>query len=643
MYATPRALECVPFDEAQERWYGELEFRNLLNPRATEDIDTVDSVGRVTAEPVVARRSSPHFYMAAVDGLAVKSTLTFGATPETPVSVRLGHDGNFVDSGSPMPEGTDTVVPLNEVQFIDVEQVGVPAPSVPWRNVSPVGEDVHKSEVIVPRHHRIRALHLGAMLRGGVPRVSVRRRPRVTLVALGRSLVPAGTEPDVGQRVEALTPILAHLLREAGADPQILPFAGESVEELHARVAPAIASTDLLVVVSGRSHGTAVPASWLAEHGALLLYGANIKPGQSVTLGVVGDVPVVALPGNAVSSYITFDLFVRPLVTRQLGSLEDGRITLSAVLGQSVVSPAGTDEFLRVYLADVGGRRVAVPTSRGADIVTSLVRANGILHVPAETESMGDGQRVEIGLIDPTARFDTNLLVMGTYDVAFDLLRNEMARRFPEVALQTANVGSRAGLRALRNGYCHAAGLHLFDPESGGYNETFVRALSDELPLVLVNFFRRQMGFVVARGNPKRITALADLTRPDVTFVNRQHGSGTRVLIDYHVRKAGLDATRVKGYQTETYTHMSTAAAVASGAADAGIGIATVARALELDFVPLFVEHLDLAIPRRFLQSYVVQSMLQVLRARDFRQELEASMHYDTELTGRTVYGGDGA
>lgn len=641
MYTSPRDLECVPYDEAQERWYNELEFRKLLGAKAAEEIDAVESVGRITAEAVVARRSSPHYYQAAVDGLAVKSTQTFSATPEKPVAVRLGREGNFVDTGSPLPEGTDTVVPLHEVQFIDVEQVGLTSPSVPWRNVSPVGEDVHMAEVIVPRHHRIRAVHLGGLLRGGVQRVTVRQRPRVGIIPLGRNLVLPGAEPGVGEQVEALSPILAHLAREAGAEAEVMPFVPERVEDLQQALESRLSSFDLLVVVSGRSHGTAVPAAWLGAFGSLVLYGANIKPGQSITLGVAQNVPVVALPGNAVSCYITFDLFVRPLIGRLLGSLEDGQIQLSAVLGQSILSPAGTDEFLRVYLADVGGRRVVVPVSRGADIVTSLVRANGILHVSGDVESIPEGERVEVRLIDPTARFDGNLLVMGTYDVAFDLLRDEMARRYPEVALQTANVGSRAGLRALRKGYCHAAGLHLFDAESGTYNEPFVRALSSEIPVVLVNFFRRRMGFVVKKGNPKNIQTLADLMRPDVTFVNRQHGSGTRVLIDYHLKKAGVEAARVKGYQVETYTHMSTAATVASGGADAGIGISTVARALDLDFIPLIVEHLDLAIPRRFLQSFQLQAMLRVLRARDFRQQVETLMHYDTEWMGRVVYEGE--
>lgn len=641
MYKSPPDLECVPYEEAQERWHNELEFRKLLTAKPSEEIDAVDSVDRVTAEAVVARRSSPHYYMAAVDGLAVKSTHTFAATPEKPVAVHLGEDGNFVDTGSPLPEGTDTVVPLYEVHFIDVHQVGLTSPSVPWRNVSPVGEDVHMAEVIVPRHHRIRALHLGALLRGGVHRLVVRQKPRVAVIVLGKNLVAPGTEPGVGEQVEALSPILAHLVEEAGAVAEVLPFVPERVEDLQQAVEGRLASVDLLVVVGGRSHGTAVPAAWLGAAGSLVLYGANIKPGQSITLGVVENVPVIVLPGNAVSTYITFDLFVRPLIGRLLGLLEDGQIELSAVLGQPIFSPAGTDEFLRVYLAGVGGRRIAVPISRGADIVTSLVRANGILHVPGEVESIADGERVEVRLIDPKARFDGNLLVMGTYDVAFDLLRDEMARRYPDVALQTANVGSRAGLRALQKAYCHAAGLHLFDPESGTYNEPFARAVSTDMPLVLVNFFRRRMGFVVKKGNPKRIVSLADLLRPDVTFVNRQHGSGTRVLIDFHLKKAGVDTARVKGYQVETYTHMSMAATIASGGADVGLGISTVARALDLDFIPLIVEHLDLAIPRRFLQSFPVQAMLRVLRARDFRQGLEKLMHYDTEWTGRVVYEGE--
>lgn len=641
MFASPRDLEGVPLEEALERWYNELEFRGLGGALAAEDVDVVESVGRVTAESVVARRSSPHYYMAAVDGLAVKSTRTFGATPDTPVSIKLGEDGNFVDSGSPLPEGTDTVVPLNEVQFINVEEVGVPNPSVPWRNVNPVGEDMHTSEVIVPRHRRIRPVHLGVMLRGGVKQVSVRRRPRVGIIPLGKNLVAPGAEPGVGQRVEALTPILSNMCREAGAQPEVLEFVHERVETLDEALQGRLSSWDLLVIVSGRSHGTAVPAAWIAAHGSLVLYGANIKPGQSICLGVVEKLPVLILPDNAVSAYITYDLFVRPLIGRQLATLDDGQIQLSAILGQQIVSPAGTDEFLRVYLSNVGGRRIAVPISRGADNVTSLVRADGIVCVPAEVEAIPDGNRVEVRLIEPTERFDTNLLIMGTYDIAFDLLRNTMARHFPEVTLQTANVGSRGGLAAICKGYCHAAGLHLFDAETGTYNETFVRELAAEVPMVLINFFRRHMGFIVRQGNPKNVTSLEDLTRADVTFINRQHGSGTRVLIDHHLKKAGVDAARIKGYQSETYTHMSVAATVASGAADAGIGIATVARALDLEFIPFIIEHLDLAVPRRFFQLFQIQSMLRILRSREFRGDIESLMHYDTELTGRVVYEGE--
>lgn len=642
MFASPRSLEGVPLEEALDRWTNELEFRELAQPTSSEQLDVVSAVGRITAEPVVAQRSWPHYYMAAVDGLAVKSTQTFGAVPEKPVSIKLGTDGNFVDTGSALPEGADAVVPLNEVQFINIEEVGIPTPSVPWRNVSPVGEDVHTSEVIVPRHHRIRCVHLGAMLRGGVQKVSVRSRPRVGIIPLGKNLVAPGKEPRVGERVEALTPILSNLCRNAGAEPEVLDFVREEVEALHEALHSRLKSWDMLVVVSGRSHGTAVPAAWLAEYGSLVLYGANIKPGHSVTLGVVDKVPVVALPGNAVSAYITYDLFVRTLIGRFLATI-DSPIQLSAVLAQQVVSPVGTDEFLRVYLADVGGRRIAVPISRGADNVTSLVRADGILHVPGDVDAIADGNRVEVSLMEPTARFDSNLLVMGTYDVAFYTLRNAMARRFPEVALQTANVGSRAGLEAIRKGYCHAAGLHLFDDETGTYNETFVRRLMHDIPLVLVNFFRRHMGFIVRKGNPKNVQTLTDLTRPDVTFVNRQHGSGTRVLIDHHLKKTGIDATAIKGYQTETFTHMSLAATVASGASDVGIGIATVARALDLDFIPFITEHLDLAIPRHHMQSFPVQSMLRTLRSRDFRAEIESLMHYDTELTGRVVYEGESA
>lgn len=639
MFTSPPALEGVPLEEALERWFNELEFKGLGGTGPTEEIEVVEALGRVSAQSVMARRPSPHYYAAAVDGLAVKSTTTFGAAPENPVRIQLGKEGNFVDTGSPLPAGTDTVVPLSEVHFVNVEEVELHQPSAPWRNVSPTGEDMEAAEIIVPNHRRIRPPDMGAMLRGGVNRIKVRVRPRVGLIPVGSNLVPPGVEPQVGQRVESITTILGGLCRQLGAEPQVFGIVPERLEDLAAALhSGAIGGLDLLVIVSGRSHGTAVPAAWLASQGALLLYGANIKPGQSVTLGVVGTVPVIGIPGNSVSSYITFDLFARPLIARRLGFRDTGDVRVPAVLGQSIVSPHGTDEFLRVNLADVDRRRIAIPISRGADIVTSLVRANGILHVPAEVEAMSEGTTVQVQLMEPSASSEGNILLMGTYDPVFDLLRNALARRHPEVSLQSANLGSGGGLDGLTRGYCHVAAIHLFDDATGSYNVPFVQAAMPDVPLVLVNLFRRDLGFIVSRGNPKNIQTFDDLSQPGVTFVNRQHGSGTRVLIDHHLRRAGIDTNGVKGYQTETYTHMSLAATVASGAADVGIGIATVARALDLDFVPVIAEQLDLVIPRRHLKTYPLQCLLNVLRSAEFKADIDSLRHYDTEATGRIVY-----
>ncbi|MBM3462388.1 MAG: molybdopterin biosynthesis protein, partial [Armatimonadetes bacterium] len=480
MFAGPRDLEAVSLDEAQERWHNELEFRGLGGAGPVEEIDVTRALGRVSAQSVMARRPSPHYYAAAVDGLAVKSTRTFGATPGKPVRVHLAPDATFVDTGSALPEGTDAVVPISELQFVNAEEVDVLEPSVPWRFVSPMGEDMEAAEVIVPNHRRIRPSDMGAMLRGGVARLRVGIRPRVAFLPVGGYLVPPGTEPAKGQRVESITTILGALTEQIGADPVRMDIVAERTEALdEVLTLERRKQFDLLVIISGKSHGSALPAAWVAHHGSLVVYGANIKPGHSVALGMVDQLPVIVLPGNAVSSYIAFDLFARPLIARRLGLHDLGHVMLSAVLGQGIVSPHGIDEFLRINLTRVDGKRIAFPISRGADIVTSLVRASGILHVPADAESIPDGTPVEVQLLDPQASLEGNILLVGTYDPAFDLLRNAIARRNSDVHLQSANVGSRAGLRALRKGYAHAAGLHLFDDETGTYN---IHHLQENMP-----------------------------------------------------------------------------------------------------------------------------------------------------------------
>ena len=306
-------------------------------------------------------------------------------------------------------------------------------------------------------------------------------------------------------------------------------------------------------------------------------------------------------------------------------------------MARKISSPPGEDEYLRVRAGRVGGKLVATPIARGAGVITSLVRADGLVRIPRFSEGIAAGEEVTVELSVPAEDLENRLVIMGSHDVTIDLLASELRRTHLEMSIASSNVGSLGGLLALRRGESHVAGSHLMDEETGVYNVAFVRRYLPGVPVVLVNLVHRIQGLIVPAGNPKRLSSLADLAREDVRFVNRQRGSGTRVLLDYMLSQRGLAVDAIRGYEREEYTHLAVAAAVAGGGADAGLGVLSAARALELDFVPLQSERFDLVMPVDFYQSDLLAPVLEVIRSSTFRRRVDELGGYDTTAMGDVV------
>jgi len=306
-----------------------------------------------------------------------------------------------------------------------------------------------------------------------------------------------------------------------------------------------------------------------------------------------------------------------------------------------VLSPMGEDEFLRVALGKVGERIVATPLSSGAGVIMSLVKADGIVSIPRFSEGYHAGARVPVELLRPTRVIENTIVAIGSHDMTLDLLADLLQRKHPALRLASAHVGSISGLLALQRNEAHLAGSHLLDEESGEYNIGYLQRMLVEqgIHVVLLGFLNRNQGLMMPKGNPKRIASLEDLLRDDVVFVNRQRGAGTRVLLDYKLKKLGLEARRIQGYDRQEYTHLAVAAAVKSGAADCGLGILAAARALDLDFVPLFDERYDLVIPVQHYESALLSPMLALIRDRSagFVQAVEALGGYGTGQMGKVL------
>lgn len=641
-------LQNKPWDEALREYLAFLRDVGALEPGGAEEVPLEEAAGRITAEPVFARLSAPPFPAAAMDGVAVRASSTFGARETAPRRLRLGEEAVEVDTGDPLPPGFDAVIMAEDLHYPSSKEVEITAPASPWQHVRLVGEDVVAGEVLVSAYRRLTPYDLAHLAAGGVTAVKVWRRPRVAIIPTGTELVPAGQDLAPGELPEFNSLVMAALIREWGGEPQRWPIVPDVYERVKEAVRAAVATAEVVIVNAGSSAGREdFTAAAVAELGRVLTHGVAIRPGKPVILGVVEKKPVVGIPGYPVSAVLALELFVRPLLAAMLRQDLPPRPRVEAVLARKLFSPLGAEEFVRLRLGRLHGTLVAVPLNRGAGVTKSLAQADALLRVPRLSEGFPAGARVEVELLRDLAAVDKTLLCLGSHDLALDLVDSHLRRLFPGEGLAVGNVGSLGGLLALQRGEAHCAGIHLLDPETGTYNLPYVRRYLPGRRAVLVRLVRRQQGLMVAKGNPLGLTGLADLVRPGVRFVNRQAGAGTRVFLDYLLAREGIDPRRIAGYEREVYTHLAVAVAVASGTADVGLGVAAAAKAFGLDFIPLGEEEFDLVVPGEIWPEEKIQHLLAVLHDPDFRAEVGSLDGYSLAGCGEvTVVGpevGDGA
>ncbi|MGC7872209.1 molybdopterin biosynthesis protein [Desulfosporosinus sp. SYSU MS00001] len=600
-----------------------------------EIVDSCSSLHRVTGNIVRAKRSSPHFAASAMDGYALRAKDTFGISEREPRWLELGVQAIQVDTGDPIPQGMDAVVMLEDVLQVGERGILLQAPVVPWNHVRPVGEDLVEGEVLLPIHHLIRPQDQGALLAGGVLQVEVRRKPRVGILPTGDEIRPPEAELQIGDIVDSNSRVLASLVQEWGGEATVWPITPDQPYLLEEAMLQMAESQDILVIIAGSSQGRDdYTAQLIEKHGELYLHGVAIKPGKPVALGEVRGKPTIGIPGYPVSAFLTAHLFLEPWVKNLQGLSKMPPSTLDAVISKKVFSSLGSEEFVRVKVGKVGDRWVAAPLSRGAGVTMSLVRADGILRVPRLQEGFHEGETVPVELLRPITELEETLVCIGSHDLTLDVLSSHMKARGGNGGLASAHVGSLTGILALRKREAHFAGIHLLDPETGDYNRTYLQRFLPERDVALMNLVYRTQVLIVPKGNPLNIRTLEDLVRPGIRFINRQGGSGTRVLLDYLLQRQGLNKEKIIGYEREEFTHLGVAVAVASGSADVGLGIQSAAEALGLDYIFIGEERYDLAIPSEYLEEPRMQAMISVVQSKDFQEAVLALGGYDVRETG---------
>jgi putative molybdopterin biosynthesis protein len=515
--------------------------------------------------------------------------------------------------------------------------------------------------LVLPANHVLRPVDLGALAGSGHATVNGRRKPRVAVIPTGTELITmeqvVRSGVKAGDIIEYNSIVLAAEVEQWGGIATRYPIVIDNFEQIKAAVQDAASKYDLVLINAGSSAGSEdFTARVVQELGTLLVHGVAVRPGHPVILGMIQlptatqsvQCPIIGVPGYPVSAALTGEIFVEPLLAKWLGLPGHQKPTLRANITRKLLSPMGEDEWVRVTAGKVGERIVAAPLSRGAGVITSLVRADGIVRIPRFSEGVDTGAEVTIELYTDPAEIDRTIVHIGSHDLTLDLLAQHLAEvtsdsptpdRLAQRRFVSAHAGSLGGLIALRRGEAHLAGSHLLDPETGEYNFSYIKQYLPDVPVVVVTLLRREQGLIVAKGNPQHIASLKDLARPDVRFVNRQRGAGTRVLLDYRLKELGIEAESVHGYRREEYTHLAVAAAVQSGVADCGLGVRAAARALDLDFVSVEWERYDLVIPQPFYESELLQPLLTLIRGESFRKVVTELEGYDSSGMGEVVRG----
>jgi putative molybdopterin biosynthesis protein len=571
-----------------------------------------------------------------MDGIAVRSGETVGASESIPLHLDAA---SFVviDTGDPMPDGFDAVVMREDVHHVD-GRAEVRAAVVPYQHVRSIGEDISATELLLPAGHRLRAVDIAAAAAAGATEACVRRAPVVGILPTGDEMRPIGSDLAPGELLDTNSLMLAGQARELGCEVVVLPIEPDDPERLTGAIRDAVGRCDLLIVIAGSSAGRDDhTASLVDELGVLAVHGVAVRPGHPVVLGAIDSTPVLGAPGYPVSAALTFDIFAAPLLAELEGAATAPRPVTEARLARKLSSVIGMDDWVRVRLGRVGGSLVASPMPRGAGVLTSLIRADALLVVPADVEGHHAGEQVSVTLLRDLARVEHTIVAIGSHDLVLDLAASSLRAEHPELTLASSNVGSMGGLIAIRDGLCHLAGSHLLDPESGQYTLPYLDRLMPGRQVAVIRLVHREQGLLVAPGNPLTLGGVADLARPGLRYVNRQRGAGTRVLLDFELARAGIDPARISGYTREEPTHLAVAAAIAAGRADCGMGIRAAARAFELDFVPVSSEPYDLVVAADAVESQLLKPFWQLLESTDFRSAVEQLGGYDTTEMGRRI------
>ncbi len=630
-----RYLHTVSKEEALRQVLG------TVRPLNEEELVAVPlSRGRITSRAIYARRSNPPFTCAAMDGYAVAYEKTVDADLGNPVELIRGSDAVRVNTGDPLPPEANAVVIVEDVAE-DGERLTIRKPVYLWQNVRLTGEDIIEGEALFPANYRLAMLDLGLLVAAGMRQVYVRRKPRIVIVPTGKELVDIYEHPDQEIGETRLIDFNSYTLMAIGEDMGFEVTKAEIARDdahLRAILTEHIPANDILVINAGSSAGTEdFTEAIIQEFGAVLFHGVAMMPGKPTIFGIIENKPVFGIPGYPVSAVISFKTFLQPVYERLCGS-HTAEHTVPCITPYKIPSNLGVEEVLRVRLIAKDGTYYAYPLPRGAGVFSSLSRADALIRIPENIEGYRADTELTALLLKDEDELRNRINIVGSHDLSLDVLRDMVKERYPAMDLMSAHVGSLSGITAMQKGFVELATSHILDEQEKVYNIPAARKYLEGKKVLLVHIARRMQGLITLKGNPKGIRSVADLARRDVKFVNRQFGSGTRILLDMLLREHGIDPRSVHGYEREEATHAATAILVKEGIADVGLAIYPVSRVFSLDFIPIREEEYDLFVTEEFTSDPRFAILMEMLASREFASRLNDFGGYNTTESGKIRY-----